>query len=68
MKAKAFMMIPHSNRKSTAIEWMVAPLVMCCDCKHYDGDNYCMKNGLIVRDDGRWFCADGEEEENNETD
>lgn len=35
-------------------------VVRCKDCKHYDGDNCCMKNGLIVRDDGGWFCADGE--------
>lgn len=42
------------------------PVVRCKDCKHYDGDNCCMKNGLIVRDDGGWFCADGERKSEND--
>lgn len=37
-------------------------VVHCKDCKHYDGNGTCMKNGLaFLRND--WFCADGEHKE-----
>ena len=34
-------------------------VVMCKDCKYYDGNGTCMKNGIASLTDN-WFCADGE--------
>lgn len=34
-------------------------LIRCKDCKYYDGNGTCMKNGLALLTD-HWFCADGE--------
>ena len=40
-------------------------LVLCKDCKYYDGNGTCMKNGIAFLTD-RWFCADGEGRRNHE--
>lgn len=37
-------------------------LIRCKDCKYYDGNGTCMKNGIALLAD-RWFCADGERQE-----
>lgn len=34
-------------------------IVMCKDCKYYDGNGTCMKIGIAFLTD-EWFCADGE--------
>ena len=34
-------------------------IVRCKDCKHYDGNGTCMKNGIAMLTES-WFCADGE--------
>ncbi len=34
-------------------------LIRCKDCKYYDGNGTCMKNGIAFLID-HWFCADGE--------
>lgn len=69
MKAKAWITIPHITKDDNgfACEEEILPLVLCCDCEHFDGDNCCMKNGLVIRDNGNWFCADGERRNANET-
>ena len=34
-------------------------IVRCKDCKYYDGNGTCMKNGIALLPD-YWFCADGD--------
>lgn len=62
MKAEAFVMIPYGNKKD---KWLVAPLVMCKDCKwwntewkHEDGECYCYKIDQWTAP--HFYCADGE--------
>ena len=38
---------------------VVGEIIRCKDCKHYDGNGTCMKNGIALLT-GHWFCADGE--------
>ena len=62
MKSKAWVLMPHTIRmgdNGIEVENEILPLVMCCDCKHYDENGTCMKNGLALLTD-KWFCADGE--------
>lgn len=35
-------------------------VVRCKDCKYYDENGTCMKDGFLTDD---WFCADGEKGE-----
>lgn len=61
MKSKAWVIMPHTIRKGDngiEVENEIFPLVMCCDCEHYDGIGTCMKNGIVLPTD-HWFCADG---------
>lgn len=57
MKFKALVMVPYDG------EFEIRPLVLCKDCKHFDGDEElpfgnCMENGICTKPN--WFCADGE--------
>ena len=68
MKAKAFVMIPHSDKKATAIEWEILPLVRCKDCKlwyedwkHDNNECYCYRNDRWTEPDA--YCSGGEQTE-----
>ena len=61
-EAKPWCFIPHSKEKGTKIELEALPLVLCKDCKHYDGEGTCLKIGIALLHD-TWFCADGEEKD-----
>ena len=39
-------------------------LVCCKDCKYYDGNGTCMKNGIAFLED-HFFCADGERQDDD---
>ena len=64
MKAKAFVVIPHSKNKGTEVEMEILPLVLCKNCK-WRNERICENKttlfGTYVRD--AWFCADGETKE-----
>jgi hypothetical protein len=56
MRFKAFCIIPHAG------EIEIKPLVLCKECKYFDGgERFCMHIGICIKPD--WFCADGEKEE-----
>ena len=62
MIAKAFAVLPRtefSEEDGISIDFELLPLVMCKYCEHYDGTTGCKKKGIVVPEDGRWFCADG---------
>ena len=58
MKFKAFAIIPHPG------EIEIRPLVLCKECRYYDGEGTCMKIGIAMLT-GNWFCADGEKGEDD---
>jgi hypothetical protein len=43
----------------------IQELIRCKDCKHYDGNGTCMKNGIALLTE-QWFCADGERCDKND--
>ena len=61
MKSKAWVFMPHTismGDDGIKVENEVLPLVMCCDCIHYDKkEKWCQH--MKVANDGYWFCADG---------
>lgn len=68
-EARAWVMIPKSDKKATEIILDMHPLVLCKDCKHWDrghseecdnSDSVCFHNGWCKPE---WFCADGERKE-----
>ena len=62
MIAKAFAVLPRtefSEEEGISIDFEILPLVMCKDCKYFDGTGWCEKNEIVVPTDGRWFCANG---------
>lgn len=73
-EAKAFVIIPKSDKKATEIVLDMYPLVLCKDFKHVcfcDSTETipnipvyakCTLTGIVHESD--WFCADGEEEGN----
>jgi hypothetical protein len=72
MKAKAWVLMPHTIRKGDngiEIENEILPLVMCCDCKHYSQPQIGYSKGECLIKAGYfpvkpdWFCADGERSE-----
>lgn len=65
MRAKAWITIPHikQDEGNITLEEEVLPLVLCCDCKYFDGEGCCMKIGMMIMNGGNWFCADGERRE-----
>jgi len=65
MRFKALLMVPHDG------EFEIRPLVLCKDCKHFDGDEElpfgnCMEMEICTTPN--WFCADGEKGEDDEAD
>lgn len=58
-KAEAWVMVPKMTIDKTGVDIDMHPLVLCEDCKYYDGNGTCMKNGIALLT-GHWFCADGE--------
>jgi hypothetical protein len=62
-EAKAWVMIPKSDKKATEIVIDMRPLVLCKDCKHGEKVNsvyLCGKSrGFGIAHDPDWFCADG---------
>lgn len=69
-EAKAFVIIPKSDKKATEIVLDMYPLVLCKDCKYVcfcDSTEIipnipvyakCTLTGIVHEPD--WFCADGE--------
>ena len=57
-ECEAWVMIPKLNEDKTGCVLDMRPLVLCKDCKYYDGNGTCMKNGIALLT-GHWFCADG---------
>ncbi len=62
-EAKAWVMIPKSDKKATEMVIDMRPLVLCKDCDNKEcwgraGDVVCGIDGTPHRPD--WFCADGE--------
>ena len=39
-------------------------IIRCKNCKYYDGNGTCMKNGIAFLTDN-WFCADGERKDDD---
>lgn len=60
-EAKAWVMIPKSDKKATEIVIDMNPLVLCKDCKHYRKSTCSAGAGMAFPPLGDWFCADGEE-------
>ena len=58
-KAEAWVMIPRSKDKGSKILVEAIPLVLCKDCKYYDGEGTCLDLGIAMVK-GNWFCANGE--------
>ena len=65
-EARAWVMIPKSDKKATEITIDMRPLVLCKDCKH---QYFVCKSGDVICGHVRhesethnadWFCADGE--------
>ena len=62
MKSKAWVIMPHTIRKGDngiEVENEILPLVMCCDCIHYNQEKKWCQH-MEVANGGKWFCADGE--------
>ena len=61
MKAKAWVFMPHTIRKGDngiEVENEILPLVMCCDCIHYNAEKKWCQH-IKSANGGEWFCADG---------
>ena len=60
-EAKAFVVIPKSDKKATEIVLDMYPLVLCEDCKWRGREDDSPKwiPCLAIRTNNDWFCADG---------
>lgn len=62
--AKAWCMIPYSNKKSDEVIIDMRPLVLCENCKWWK-DNGATANQWVpcqeMQTPRNWFCASGEE-------
>lgn len=60
-----YMNFGHSEAYIVTPEAERIDLVRCGECKYFDKDEYCSKNGLSIWDLS-WFCADGERRADDE--